>query len=66
MDLVKSIFLPFEVEFILKIPISYSLPEDQLIWMGNKRGSFTVKSAYYIAMHMVDEDETGESTAKHN
>nr|POF20470.1 hypothetical protein CFP56_63887 [Quercus suber] len=36
-DLVRSIFLPFEAESILKIPISYSLPKDQLIWMGNNR-----------------------------
>ena len=61
-DLVRSIFLPFKAESILKIPISYSLPEDQLIWMGNKRGSFTVKSA----MCVVEENETGESTAEHN
>ena len=61
-DLVRSIFLPFKAESILKIPISYSLPEDQLIWMGNKRGSFTVKSA----MCVVEENETGKSTAEHN
>ncbi|XP_075654731.1 uncharacterized protein LOC142624885 [Castanea sativa] len=65
-DLVRSIFLPFEAESILKIPISYRPPEDQLIWIGNKRGTFTVKSAYYIAMKVVDVIESGESTAEHN
>ena len=33
-----SIFLPFEVETILNIPISHHLPEDSIIWMGNKKG----------------------------
>ena len=31
LDLVKSLFLPFEANTILKIPISYSLPEDSLV-----------------------------------
>ena len=37
-DTLKSLFLPFEVERILNIPLSYSLPEDKIIWVGNKRG----------------------------
>ncbi|XP_075665622.1 uncharacterized protein LOC142635327 [Castanea sativa] len=62
-DLVRSTFLPFEADSILRIPISYSLLEDQLIWIGNKRGSFTVKSAYYIAMRMVEVNDTATTTA---
>nr|XP_023912496.1 uncharacterized protein LOC112024088 [Quercus suber] len=31
-DLVKSLFLPFEASLILNIPISYNLPEDKIIW----------------------------------
>jgi len=65
-DLVRSIFLPFEADSILKIPISYNLPDDQLIWLGNKRGSFSMKSAYYIAMRVVDADSNGESTTEHS
>ncbi|XP_075669920.1 uncharacterized protein LOC142639655 [Castanea sativa] len=65
-NFVRSIFLPFEAESILKIPISYSIREDQLIWLGNKNGSFTVKSAYYIAMRVVKSNENGGSTAEHN
>ena len=66
MDLVRSIFLPHEAATILKIPISFRLPDDQLVWIGNKRGSFTVKSAYYIAMRMVDDQEFGECSAVHS
>ena len=47
--MVKALFLPFEVETILKIPLSQNFPEDKLIWIGNKRGVFIVKSAYFIA-----------------
>ena len=66
MDLVRSIFLPHKAASILKIPISFRLPDDQLVWIGNKRGSFTVKSAYYIAMRMIDDQDLGECSAVHS
>ena len=59
-DLVRSLFLPFEANTILNIPLSYNLPEDKIIWIGNKRGEFTVKSAYYIAFKVVDFVEVAE------
>nr|XP_023915006.1 uncharacterized protein LOC112026546 [Quercus suber] len=62
-DVVRSIFLPFEADSILKIPLSYNLPEDCLVWVGNKKGSFTVKSAYYIASSILDSNEDGESSS---
>lgn len=45
------------------IPVSYSLPEDSLIWLGNKNGSFTVKNAYYIAAKIAEQGEHGEGTS---
>ena len=62
-ELVKSMFLPFEASTILKIPLNYNLPEDSLIWIGNKRGVFTVKSAYHIASCLVDPYEVGECSS---
>ena len=59
-DLVRSLFLPFEANTILNIPLSYNLPEDKIIWIGNKRGKFTVKSAYYISLRVVDSVEVAE------
>lgn len=56
-------FLPFEANTILKIPLSYNLLDDSLIWIGNKRGKFTVKSAYHIAYGIVDSNEDGESSS---
>ena len=44
------------------MPLSYNLPEDKLIWTGNRRGDFTIKSAYYIALSLVEAEETNESS----
>ena len=60
--MVKRLFLPFEAESIINIPLSYNLPDDSIIWIGNKRGVFTVRSAYYIALPIVDCSEEGESS----
>ena len=35
-DLVWSLFLPSEVNTIINMPLSYNLPEDKIIWVGNK------------------------------
>ena len=42
------------------MPLSYNLPEDKIIWVGNNRGDFTVKSAYYIALKVIETNEEGE------
>ena len=36
--LIRATFLPFEAETILSIPLSYSLPDDSIVWVGNKQG----------------------------
>ena len=45
METVRALFFLFKVDMILKIPLSFNLPEDKLIWVANKKGEFTVKSA---------------------
>ena len=65
--LVRTLFLPFGAT-ILNIPLSYNVPEDKIIWVGNKKGEFTVKSANYIALNLSkgeDEEECslGDSRA---
>ena len=62
-DVVRSLFLPFEARTILNIPLGHNLPEDQIIWVGNKKGEFSVKSAYYIAVGVLDTMEEGESSS---
>ena len=53
---VKNVFLPYEVEAILSIPISPSFPEDALIWAWSKKGDFLVKNAYQVAYRWLTED----------
>ena len=55
-DRLDNIFLPFEVETILNIPISYHIPKDSIIWVGNKKGIFFVKSAYYVARQVLNSN----------
>ena len=62
-DVVRSLFLPFEARTILNIPLSHNLPEDQIIWVGNKKGEFSVKSACYIVVRVLDTMEEGESSS---
>ena len=60
--MIRTAFLPFETDAILKIPLNHSLPNDKLFWMGNNWGEFTVKSAYHIAHCLVEAKEEVESS----
>ena len=62
-DVVRSLFLHFEARTILNIPLCHSLPKDQIIWVGNRKGEFSVKSAYYITVGVIDTLEEGESSS---
>ena len=62
-ELIRAVFLPFKANTILNMPLSYNLPEDKLIWTGNRRGDFTINSAYYIACSLVEAEETSESSS---
>lgn len=59
-EAVRALFLPFEADMILKIPLSHNFPEDKLIWIGSKRGEFTIKSAYFVATKLLDTKDEGE------
>ncbi|XP_030924777.1 uncharacterized protein LOC115951770 [Quercus lobata] len=62
-ETIRALFFPFEANVILKIPLCHNLLEDKLIWMGNKRGDFTVKSAYFIASKILNTMEDGECSS---
>lgn len=62
-NVVYSLFLPFEANTILSIPLSYNLPVDSLIWIGNKNGTFSVKNAYRIALSIVKPPSEGECSS---
>ena len=62
-SVVRALFLPFEANTILEIPLSQNFPEDNFIWIGNKRGVFTVKSAYHIAANLQDGTDVRECSS---
>lgn len=45
-QLVSQLFLPFEQERILSIPLSNRLPEDFFCWDSERNGKYSVRSAY--------------------
>lgn len=59
-DRVRVLFYPFKARTILNMPLSYSVPDDSIIWIGSKRGVFTIKIAYYVALPLVEEPGLGE------
>ena len=55
-DLVRDVFLSFEVKRILRIPISLRGGEGELCWALSSERRFHVKDVYLQAMHgMVEE-----------
>ena len=63
METVCDLFFPFEARMILKIPLNCNLPEDKLIWMGNKKVEVIVKSAYFIANKLLDTRDERECSS---
>lgn len=59
MDLLKQVFLPFEVKNIGRIPLSTRLPEDRQIWAETSNGYFSIRSAYKIALELDKHDDRG-------
>ena len=54
-DIIHEVFLPFDVEAILSIPLSPTLPVDRLIWASTLTGRFFTSSAYWVTRQaMVD------------
>lgn len=47
-QLLHDCFLPFEVDAIASIPLSYMLSEDIRFWPYAKDGKFSVKASYHV------------------
>ena len=54
-ELVIGLFLPQDVEVILSTPINESVAMDRMVWAEEKKGSFTVRSAYRLAREVEAE-----------
>ena len=54
-ELVRGLFLPQDVKAILSTPINESVAMDRMVWAKEKKGSFTVRSAYRLALEVEAE-----------
>ena len=61
-EVIRQIFLLLDVEAILSIPLSARLSVDRLIWAESNNGSFSVRSAYKVAMNLHRSPNAGSSS----
>ena len=61
--LVEQIFSAEESAIIQSIPISQTNKEDRLYWRGTTRGTFSVRSAYYIQKSL-EEAQVAEGSSR--
>ena len=64
-DIVSQFFSSMDVATILCIPLSYQLPCDRMVWAFTPKGNFTVRSAYRLALDMVNSVANGEASDNH-
>ena len=57
-DLVKHVFLPDDAHTILGIPRSSKRNRDRMIWAYTPQGTFTVNSAYKVALSLSQSKST--------
>ncbi|KAJ8429173.1 LOW QUALITY PROTEIN: hypothetical protein Cgig2_010123 [Carnegiea gigantea] len=57
-SLVNHIFLPYDAELILNIPLCDSWPSDKLIWHYHPHGTFTIHSLYHMLIADVFSNAT--------
>ena len=62
-NLVKEVFLPFEVKYIMRIPLSFRLPPDFCFWKLEKNGLFSVRSGYHLARSLFGDSTGNPSTS---
>ena len=62
LEALRSTLMPFDVESILSIALSPTLPEDRFIWALTSSGKFSVKSAYKVALQERSEQLSEESS----
>ncbi|VVA37427.1 PREDICTED: reverse mRNAase, partial [Prunus dulcis] len=62
--LLQNVFFPEEVMLIRSIPLSLRLTPDMLVWHYDKKGMFTVKSAYHVARSL--HSSTGRASSSNS
>jgi hypothetical protein len=59
---IKALFLPYDAEAILKIPISARAPPDKLIWHATRDDNFLVRSGYHLLLQDCRASNPGVSS----
>ncbi|PNT60993.1 hypothetical protein BRADI_5g08864v3 [Brachypodium distachyon] len=62
-DLIRHVFYPHDADAILLLKLPETPQDNVLAWVPDKTGSFTVRSAYQLAMDCVTEEREGCSSA---
>ena len=57
-SIIAAKFLPEDMEAMVQIPLSRRYVPDVWMWLHNKKGNFSVRSAYHIA-RMIAKEEYG-------
>jgi hypothetical protein len=65
-QLIDSIFMPMEGEFIKQTPLILEPIEDQLMWPHTKQGSYTVKSGYNLLVKWHNVDSPSSTSTANN
>lgn len=59
----KQHFMAEDVELILRIPLARRQMKDEVMWGLDKRGEYSVKSAYQLALRLKFPDEPSSSAS---
>ena len=62
-ELITSLFHTDDAEAICSIPLSHRQVPDILLWMYNKNGRFSAKSAYRVAVQIQKGEEWIENSS---
>lgn len=57
-SILEQLFRPAEVAQIMQLPVHPYGTRDKLFWGADRKGLFTVKSAYQLAISMKKESQT--------
>ena len=63
--MVSQFFSPMDAATILSIPLSYQLPCDRMVQAFTPKGNFTIRSAYRLALDMVNSAANREASDNH-
>lgn len=64
--MIRQQFVPDNASAILSIPLSSHLPRDLLVWAYSFKGTFSVRSAYRVAITLPPNTELGGSSNDQN